>query len=784
MVRITRATLVILVALVGAPAWGGFSGTDVFLPSVGAKPGVPPAVWYTTVWVHNPNATAANITVHLLERQANLAPRTYTDTIPSGDTRRYDNAVLTMFGVETFGALRITSNVKVIVGSRIYSQSGTLDDSVGQYFAGVPASFAIGQGQSTELVGVWQTQPGASSTFRYNFGFVETTGTGTCTVLVTVKDLTGATLTSKSYTVRQWEQVQKGFVTEFPTTSTQNARLTVAVTGGTGRVIAFGSQVAQGSQDPSTFEMAFRDALLAENGSGGSGDITAVSAGAGLSGGGTSGDVTLSVAAGGITSAMIQDGAVGSADLAGSAVTKAKLAATGGTNGQVLATDGTGLKWQTAGSGGSGDITGVSAGAGLSGGGTSGDVTLSVAAGGITSAMIQDGAVGSADLAGSAVTKAKLAATGGTSGQVLATDGTGLKWQTASGGGLTLPYSGGTVAGEYAFTVTNTGSGTVAGAFHAISTSSEGLWAESSSGWAILGVTQTGDHGIKGQNKGSGQGVLGQSTNGDGVVGQSFTAAKSGVYGVNSASNGFGVFGRNTSRSNTGYLGGDVGAAGTGSGSSTGVSGTSDSGNGVEGVSGSGRGVSGVSNNIGVYGWGGTYGVYSLGNLHVQGTLSKTGGTFRIDHPLDPERRYLQHSFVESPDMMNVYNGNAVTDADGRAVVELPAYFEALNRDFRYQLTVIGRFAQAIVEEEVQGNRFVIRTNLAGVKVSWQVTGIRKDPWAEANRFPAELDKPAAEMGTYLHPEVYGQPDEKNVEWVRHPEAMKALQGRRHDESR
>ena len=154
-----------------------------------------------------------------------------------------------------------------------------------------------------------------------------------------------------------------------------------------------------------------------------------------------------------------------------------------------------------------------------------------------------------------------------------------------------------------------------------------------------------------------------------------------------------------------------------------------------------------MSNDTGVYGWGRSYGVYSLGNLHVQGTLSKTGGTFRIDHPLDPERRYLQHSFVESPDMMNVYNGNVVTDADGRAVVELPAYFEALNRDFRYQLTVIGRFAQAIVEEEVAGNRFVIRTNLAGVKVSWQVTGIRQDPWAEVNRFRVEVDKPDERAG-------------------------------------
>ena len=61
---------------------------------------------------------------------------------------------------------------------------------------------------------------------------------------------------------------------------------------------------------------------------------------------------------------------------------------------------------------------------------------------------------------------------------------------------------------------------------------------------------------------------------------------------------------------------------------------------------------------------------------------------------LDPANKYLYHSFVESPDMMNVYNGNVVTDKRGMATVVLPEYFEALNSDFRYQLTVIGRFAR------------------------------------------------------------------------------------------
>lgn len=152
-----------------------------------------------------------------------------------------------------------------------------------------------------------------------------------------------------------------------------------------------------------------------------------------------------------------------------------------------------------------------------------------------------------------------------------------------------------------------------------------------------------------------------------------------------------------------------------------------------------------------------------VGNVDVSGTLSKGGGSFKIDHPLDPANKYLLHSFVESPDMMNIYNGNVVTDANGRATIELPEWFETLNRDFRYQLTVIGEFAQAIVSKKVEQNRFEIRTSSPKVEVSWQVTGIRHDAWAERNRIPVELEKSGDERGKFLHPEAHSQPADKRI---------------------
>ncbi|GAA4349143.1 hypothetical protein GCM10023185_05620 [Hymenobacter saemangeumensis] len=154
---------------------------------------------------------------------------------------------------------------------------------------------------------------------------------------------------------------------------------------------------------------------------------------------------------------------------------------------------------------------------------------------------------------------------------------------------------------------------------------------------------------------------------------------------------------------------------------------------------------------------------YFQGNVQVVGTLSKSAGTFRIDHPQDPENKYLIHSFVESPDMMNVYNGNVVTDAQGNATVSLPTYFEAENKDFKYQLTVIGQFAQAIVGQEIRNNQFVVRTDKPGVKVSWQVTGVRNDKYAQQNRIVDVVEKTGPDKGKYLNPELYGRPASEGI---------------------
>ena len=161
-----------------------------------------------------------------------------------------------------------------------------------------------------------------------------------------------------------------------------------------------------------------------------------------------------------------------------------------------------------------------------------------------------------------------------------------------------------------------------------------------------------------------------------------------------------------------------------------------------------------------------------IGDLDVQGNLSKTGGSFKIDHPQDPANKYLIHSFVESPDMMNIYNGNVITDAAGEAIVQLPSYFEAENIDFRYQLTSIGQPAQIWIANEIKGNVFKIKSDKPGVKISWQVTGVRNDIWAQKHRITDVVDK-GANRGKYLHPDLFGQPKTSRINYLPPAEGVK-----------
>lgn len=147
---------------------------------------------------------------------------------------------------------------------------------------------------------------------------------------------------------------------------------------------------------------------------------------------------------------------------------------------------------------------------------------------------------------------------------------------------------------------------------------------------------------------------------------------------------------------------------------------------------------------------------------------------FRIDDPLDPAHKVLVHSSVESSEMKDIYDGIVSLDETGGAWVTLPRWFDRLNGDYRYQLTSVGVPAELYVADEIADGRFRIAGGKANQKVSWQVTGIRRDPSALRMRAPVEQEKKPAERGKYLDPAAYGQPASMGTSSERpHPSARK-----------
>ncbi|MFN8139419.1 MAG: hypothetical protein U0R49_06440 [Fimbriimonadales bacterium] len=349
--------------------------------------------------------------------------------------------------------------------------------------------------------------------------------------------------------------------------------------------------------------------------------------------------------------------------------------------------------------------------------------------------------------------------------------------------------------------------------------------------YAILGESHSGTgftYGVNGEsNSTSGRGVSGSANATTGLTfGGTFVSYSSSGVGVHGASYGpYAVVGQNYMTSGTAFGGWFDTDSTSGRGvyananSPTGLTyggyfvSDSTSGYGVYAETAGTYGVYGVSNDTsgtvygarfvsqspngrGVYGENGTggatdtpygvrgfastatlgYGVYAVGDLGASGVKS-----FRIDHPLDPENKYLLHYASESPFPQNFYNGNVTTDASGRAWVELPAYFSEINTNFKYQLTIVddsesAAFVQAKVGRKIQGNRFLIMTSAPNVEVSWEVKADRNDLRIRHNRPTDVREKGEGEKGKYQHPEYYGLGPEMGMDYD--PELQKRKTGK------
>lgn len=352
-------------------------------------------------------------------------------------------------------------------------------------------------------------------------------------------------------------------------------------------------------------------------------------------------------------------------------------------------------------------------------------------------------------------------------------------------------------AGQAGVAGVSNGAGAGNGIYGRSDNGGAGAYGISANGTGVVGVSNVGA-GVYGESLSNGLG-----TGNNGVSGVAHVSGRAGLFGQNDAPGAYGIYGSAQGAASIGVVG-----TASGDSSSKGVYGSTLGGVGVWGT-GDSTGAIGIhgQNSVRAYGELGTYlngasagilgftpsaaggsayGIWGIAENRLANAAGRFDGDvlvygavrsddlvvsgykhFKIDDPLDPANKYLVHSCAEGPDALNIYSGNIITDADGKAVVRLPAYFEAENKDYRYQLTIVEDgdsvgFAQAKVSRKVKGNRFEIRTDVPNVQVSWQVMGVRNDAYIQAHPEEVEQDK-GADRGHYLRPELFGKPESMRI---------------------
>jgi len=436
--------------------------------------------------------------------------------------------------------------------------------------------------------------------------------------------------------------------------------------------------------------------------------------------------------------------------------------------------------------------------------------TLSIPDSIVSTGKIIDGAVTNSKIADTTLTAEKINSSGADSGQALIFNGSDVTWGTPSSTGLVLPYSETTSSSENAFAITDSGSGiglsishygTGSPAHFQILNSSNSsnvlssiaygsgksaqfsIFNSSNNSPAIdvstSGLGEAGYFSIN--NSGNANPAIYAFTNGDGSTIKSFNTGNgnAGWFEINNDSNPVSALFVKTNGTGDAINSYTTGTGTAGyflinyewSENSALYASTNGIGNAVQGLH---TGYEGYAGNFEIQNSSSTgnalhaktngsgYAGYFEGNLHVAGTLSKSAGSFVIDHPLDPENKVLRHSFAESPEMMNIYKGRAKLNG-GKAVIELPYYFDALNHPEgrEINLTCINGWSPLFLEGEIKNNRLTVKTTKDGSpdqEFSWIVYAVRNDSYAKNHPIVVEEEKGNNnnfKKGKYLNPVDY-----------------------------
>lgn len=188
-----------------------------------------------------------------------------------------------------------------------------------------------------------------------------------------------------------------------------------------------------------------------------------------------------------------------------------------------------------------------------------------------------------------------------------------------------------------------------------------------------------------------------------------------------------------------------------------------------------GIGLAATVNGIGPGGGSGLAAFFG-GDVRIRGELFIDSPLLlTIDNPIDPANSTIKHAAITSSEILNIYSGIIILDNNGQGIVKLPTWVEALNHDFRYQLTCLGGYAPVYISKEVENNTFRIAGGNSNMRISWQLSGVRKDPVALQNPLVVDQPKPNNERGYYHHPEAYGYSWDKSCLMAQYRKSIQSM---------
>jgi hypothetical protein len=202
------------------------------------------ANWRTDMRLFNAGAVPVDATLSFFA-QGSTTPQFAHVTLLPGQVQPVDNVLQSLFSTSNAGGSVVVTTpatTSLVVTARTYNQ--TPDGTYGQFIPAVTPADAVGLGD--RLLQILQLEQ--SDRFRTNIGLAESSGKpATAEISIVLPDSKVALKLSMPLQANEFRQIG---LADLGITSAYNARVTVKVTAGTGRVTAYGSVIDQQTQDP------------------------------------------------------------------------------------------------------------------------------------------------------------------------------------------------------------------------------------------------------------------------------------------------------------------------------------------------------------------------------------------------------------------------------------------------------------------------------------------------------------------------------------------------------